>query len=148
MKVDRGEVKVIGCNAQGTSLDPPPMIGVDIIDPTKPLYLIIMSEEEQTETGYFIMLVSSEPFTDDGWKLFGEGSYLTEHQSLAAYPKKTELKQVAFTGDYQHLSNRPTIPVLPENIVTGSGTAYTVKVQSGEPAAGTADNIITIVIPE
>lgn len=36
--------------------------------------------------------------------------YLTQHQSLADYPKKTELANVATSGDYTDLINTPTIP--------------------------------------
>lgn len=36
--------------------------------------------------------------------------YLTQHQSLTDYPKKTELANVATSGDYTDLINTPTIP--------------------------------------
>lgn len=36
--------------------------------------------------------------------------YLTQHQSLTNYPKKTELANVATSGDYNDLSDTPTIP--------------------------------------
>lgn len=36
--------------------------------------------------------------------------YLTQHQSLADYPKKTELANIATSGDYTDLINTPTIP--------------------------------------
>lgn len=36
--------------------------------------------------------------------------YLTQHQSLSNYPKKTELANVATSGDYTDLINTPTIP--------------------------------------
>lgn len=36
--------------------------------------------------------------------------YLTQHQSLADYPKKTDLANVATSGDYTDLINTPTIP--------------------------------------
>nr|DAH64518.1 MAG TPA: major tropism determinant [Caudoviricetes sp.] len=36
--------------------------------------------------------------------------YLTQHQSLAAYAKKTDLATVATSGSYTDLSNKPTIP--------------------------------------
>ena len=36
--------------------------------------------------------------------------YLTQHQSLSDYPKKTELANVATSGDYTDLINTPTIP--------------------------------------
>lgn len=39
-----------------------------------------------------------------------DAGYLTQHQSLANYPKKTELANVATSGDYTDLINTPTIP--------------------------------------
>ena len=36
--------------------------------------------------------------------------YITQHQSLTDYPKKTELANVATSGDYTDLINTPTIP--------------------------------------
>lgn len=39
-----------------------------------------------------------------------DAGYLTQHQSLANYPKKTDLANVATSGDYTDLINTPTIP--------------------------------------
>ena len=39
-----------------------------------------------------------------------DAGYLTQHQSLIDYPKKTELANVATSGDYTDLINTPTIP--------------------------------------
>lgn len=39
-----------------------------------------------------------------------DAGYLTQHQSLTNYPKKTELANVATSGDYTDLINTPTIP--------------------------------------
>ena len=41
---------------------------------------------------------------------YNDAGYLTQHQSLANYPKKTELANVATSGDYTDLINTPTIP--------------------------------------
>ena len=41
---------------------------------------------------------------------YNDAGYLTQHQSLADYPKKTELANVATSGDYTDLINTPTIP--------------------------------------
>ena len=38
-----------------------------------------------------------------------DAGYLTQHQSLTNYPKKTELANVATSGDYTDLINTPTI---------------------------------------
>lgn len=59
---------------------------------------------------------------------------------------KPNLATVATSGSYNDLSNKPTIPVVPSNIVTGSTKSYTIVVSNSAPAAGTADNIITIVV--
>ena len=54
-----------------------------------------------------------------------DAGYLTQHQSLADYYTKTEVddelatKQdasTAFSGDYNDLTNKPTIPVVPTNV--------------------------------
>lgn len=41
---------------------------------------------------------------------YNDAGYLTQHQSLTGYPKKTELANVATSGDYTDLINTPTIP--------------------------------------
>ena len=41
---------------------------------------------------------------------YNDTGYLTQHQSLTDYPKKTELANVATSGDYTDLINTPTIP--------------------------------------
>lgn len=41
---------------------------------------------------------------------YNDAGYLTQHQSLTNYPKKTELANVATSGDYTDLINTPTIP--------------------------------------
>ena len=43
-------------------------------------------------------------------ELENDKGYLTEHQSLAEYAKTADLAQVAKTGSYNDLSNKPTIP--------------------------------------
>ena len=41
---------------------------------------------------------------------YNDAGYLTQHQSLTDYPKKTELANVATSGDYTDLINTPAIP--------------------------------------
>ena len=41
---------------------------------------------------------------------YNDAGYLTQHQSLTDYLKKTELANVATSGDYTDLINTPTIP--------------------------------------
>ena len=43
-------------------------------------------------------------------KLENDKGYLTEHQSLAEYAKTADLAQVAKTGSYNDLADKPTIP--------------------------------------
>ena len=43
-------------------------------------------------------------------EFYNDAGYLTQHQSLTDYPKKTELANVATSGDYTDLINTPTIP--------------------------------------
>lgn len=50
------------------------------------------------------------------------------------------------THAYSEITGTPTIPVVPSNIVTGSTKSYTIVVSNSAPAAGTPDNIITIVV--
>lgn len=42
--------------------------------------------------------------------LTNDSGYLTQHQSLAAYAKTADLSTVATSGSYADLSNKPTIP--------------------------------------
>lgn len=44
--------------------------------------------------------------------LVNDSGYLTEHQSLSEYAKKSEL----FSKDYNDLTNKPTIPTVPTNV--------------------------------
>lgn len=65
-------------------------------------------------------------------ELENDKGYLTEHQSLAEYAKTADLAQVAKTGSYNDLANKPTIP-------STSGLASTKYVD---------DKVGGIVIPE
>ena len=44
------------------------------------------------------------------------GTVITEHQSLAGYVQDTDLAAVAISGDYDDLSNKPSIPTVPTNV--------------------------------
>jgi len=48
-------------------------------------------------------------------QLSNDADYLTS-SSLTGYVKRTDLTNVAFTGSYNSLTNKPTIPVLPSNV--------------------------------
>lgn len=70
--------------------------------------------------------------------------------TVAAKANTADLANVAFSGDYADLIHTPIPPTLPNNIVlgeiNGTDTELTINViDSGTPAAGTADTVITIV---
>ena len=73
-----------------------------------------------------------------------DAGYLTQHQSLTNYPKKTELATVATSGSYNDLKNKPTIPSV------GNGT---LTIQKNGTSAGTftanaaTDKTINIIVP-
>ena len=73
-----------------------------------------------------------------------DAGYLTQHQSLSNYPKKTELATVAKSGSYSDLKNKPTIPSV------GNGT---LTIQKNGTSAGTftanatTDKTINIIVP-
>lgn len=48
-------------------------------------------------------------------QLSNDADYLTS-SSLTGYVKRTDLTNVAFTGSYNSLTNKPTIPVVPSNV--------------------------------
>jgi len=65
-------------------------------------------------------------------ELENDKGYLTEHQSLEGYAKTADLAQVAKTGSYNDLADKPTIP-------STAGLASTKYVD---------DKVAGIVIPE
>lgn len=73
-----------------------------------------------------------------------DAGYLTQHQSLTDYPKKTELANVATSGNYNDLKNKPTIPSV------GNGT---LTIQKNGTSAGTftanatTNKTINITVP-
>lgn len=73
-----------------------------------------------------------------------DAGYLTQHQSLTNYPKKTELATVATSGSYNDLKNKPTIPSV------GNGT---LTIQKNGTSAGTftanatTNKTINITVP-
>ena len=73
-----------------------------------------------------------------------DAGYLTQHQSLTDYPKKTELATVATSGSYNDLKNKPTIPSV------GNGT---LTIQKNGTSAGTftanatTNKTINITVP-
>ena len=75
---------------------------------------------------------------------YNDAGYLTQHQSLTNYHKKTELATVATSGSYNDLKNKPTIPSV------GNGT---LTIQKNGTSAGTftanatTDETINIIVP-
>lgn len=73
--------------------------------------------------------------------LTNDAGYLTEHQSLAEYAKSADLSNVATSGSYNDLADKPTIPSLTgyatENWVESQG--YLTQHQSLTGYAKTAD---------
>ena len=73
-----------------------------------------------------------------------DAGYLTQHQSLTDYPKKTELATVAKSGSYSDLKNKPTIPSV------GNGT---LTIQKNGTSTGTftanatTNKTINIIVP-
>ena len=73
-----------------------------------------------------------------------DAGYLTQHQSLTDYPKKTDLATVAKSGSYSDLKNKPTIPSV------GNGT---LTIQKNGTSAGTftandtTNKTINITVP-
>lgn len=73
-----------------------------------------------------------------------DAGYLTQHQSLTDYPKKTELANVATSGNYNDLKKKPTIPSV------GNGT---LTIQKNGTSAGTftanatTNKTINIIVP-
>lgn len=43
-------------------------------------------------------------------------NYLTEHQDISGKANTADLSSIAFSGDYEDLSNTPTIPTVPTNV--------------------------------
>lgn len=88
-------------------------------DITIPLSEIFNPSDYYTKNAIDLKLVDYALVTDipslvgyatESW--VNSQGFLKEHQSLEAYALKTEL----FSGDYNDLSNKPVIPVVPSNV--------------------------------
>lgn len=74
-----------------------------------------------------------------------DAGYLTEHQDISGKANSEDLATVAFSGDYEDLTNTPTIPDVPEWAMSSTKPSYTVSEIDGaqeELVSGT--NIKTI----
>ena len=60
-----------------------------------------------------------------------KGNYLTEHQDLSTYAKKTEIVQADWNEtsatSNAFIKNKPTIPIIPTNVVVGTSQAYKIE---------------------
>ena len=65
-----------------------------------------------------------------------EQGYLTEHQSLTGYVKDSSLATVATSGNYNDLSNKPTIPTVDTTLSTTSNNPVQNKVISEALSSG------------
>ena len=59
-------------------------LGYDRVSADVPVFAIQVEADEESASGYSINMISTENITGE-WNVFAYGSYLTEHQSLAAY---------------------------------------------------------------
>ena len=84
---------------------------LNVTDETKPAFVLFLEEDEESDTGYNLTMVWTGGA--ETLQMLVDGDYLTEHQSLAAYTKTSGFHQVAFSGNYNHLNNKPTIPTVP-----------------------------------
>ncbi len=64
--------------------------GFDVDDVTKSCFGIIVQEDEESSTGYSLIIIASADICTT-WKLYTMGQYLTEHQSLAGYAKTADV---------------------------------------------------------
>ena len=78
--------------------------------------------------------------------LANDAGYLTQHQDISGKADTEDLADVAFSGSYSDLTNKPTIPTMPVNVVTGDQNGYYIRIQSTTPATGTDSKVITIVV--
>lgn len=104
-------------------------------------------------------------------QLENDKGYLTQHQDLSAYAKKTEiptaLSQLSqdtthrvvtdsekstwnsksnFSGNYNDLTNKPTIPTIPSSLPANGGNADTVDGYHIRKGTSGADGYITFVV--
>ncbi len=140
---------------------------MDVDDPNKPAYMIAL---EYREGVWMIGVFGTEHVKDVDTKIFTQGQYLTEHQSLSAYATKAEVttalsgkSDTGHTHDNRYYTETEVDTKLGNKsnvghthawseitgkpyVVTGSAKAYSIVVSESAPADGTADSVITIVV--
>lgn len=77
-----------------------------------------------------------------------KGNYLTEHQDLSTYAKKTEIVQADWNEtsatSNAFIKNKPTIPIIPTNVVVGTSQAYKIETVTALPTNPDANTIYLI----
>ena len=141
--------------------------GLDVVDAERPVWAIIVVEDEEAPGTYVMEVLSSEKIAGKIITVFAEGSYLTEHQSLQGLATETwvntalgnkmdlqviDAKPISGSGNlitsggvYKELNKKADKTAITK-MVQGADKAYTIVVSNSAPASGTADNIITIVV--
>ena len=78
------------------------------------------------------------------------GTVITAHQDISGKANTADLAAVATSGSYTDLDDKPTIPVVPSNLVTGSSQSYTIwsGTQAEYDALATKDNNTIYLIKE
>ena len=78
------------------------------------------------------------------------GTVITAHQDISGKANTADLATVATSGSYTDLDDKPTIPVVPSNLVTGSSQSYTIwsGTQAEYDALATKDNNTIYLIKE
>jgi len=111
--------------------------GFDVDNAEKPVWAIIVVEDDEAPGTYVMQVLSSEEIAGKIITVFAEGSYLTEHQSLQGLATETWVNTAL---------NKKADKTAITKMVKGADKAYTIVVSNSAPASGTADNIITIVV--
>jgi hypothetical protein len=78
------------------------------------------------------------------------GTVITAHQDISGKANIADLAAVATSGSYTDLDDKPTIPVVPSNLVTGSTKSYTIweGTQAEYDALATKDSSTIYLIKE
>lgn len=97
-----------------------------------------------TNDSKFLTAIPSEYVTET--ELNSKG-YLTEHQSLIDYVKKSELSKVATSGSYNDLTNKPTIPSI-EGLATEEYIKDMISFNENGELVVTIDGISKTFVPK
>ena len=78
------------------------------------------------------------------------GTVITSHQDISGKANTADLATVATSGSYTDLDDKPTIPTVPSNLVTGTSSSYTIwsGTEAQYNALGTYNNSTLYFITE